>query len=241
MSSRLTRLKAGMHDRRLACAAIHKKMDTQAFESKRGGGMKRWMIESDSPKSQLSTFLNLYPNGLVVKLKLRASVQKQREGDRLMHDFLYRLQNQAHQLKKQGNGGFGCPILVSYKRLKVEDSSVQFLVAVTFNLKAFGRKQPEDIKKQVKRWVSMAWASALMVGSHMVTHLVQFSPGQPFICLRPGSPQYREAIETLESAFAGIGPGVTPPASHRFHHLEGFYPRKHNKRQPIGRSVDVTK
>lgn len=203
--------------------------------------MKRRMIDNDSPKSPLSTFLNRYPEAVVVKLKLRASVQKQREGDRLIHDFLYRLQNQAHQLKKQGNGGFGCPILVSYKRLKVEDSSVQFLVAVTFNLKAFGRKQPEDIKKQIKCWVSMAWASALMVGSHMVTHLVQFSPGQPFLCLRPGGPHYRDVIETLERTFAGIGPGVTHPASHRFHHLEGFYPRKHNKTQPIGRSVGVTK
>lgn len=191
--------------------------------------MKRWMIDNDPPKSPLSTFLNRYPEALVVKLKLRASVQKQREGGRLMHDFLYRLQNQAHQLKKQGNGGFGCPILVSYKRLKVEDSSVQFLVAVTFNLKAFGRKQPEDIKKQIKRWVSMAWASALMVGSHMVTHLVQFSPGQPFLCLRPGSPHYRDAIETLERTFAGIGPDITHPASLRFHHLEGFHPRKCSK------------
>ncbi|WP_210437677.1 hypothetical protein, partial [Vibrio crassostreae] len=84
---------------------------------------------------------------------------------------------------------------------------------------AFGRKQPEDIKKQIKRWVSMAWASALMVGSHMVTHLVQFSPGQPFLCLRPEGAHYRDAIETLERTFAGIGSGVTHPASHRFHHL----------------------
>lgn len=180
------------------------------------------------PKSTFSTFLNRYPEALVVKLKLRASVAKQREGDRLMHDFLYRLQKQAYQLKKQGHGGFACPILVSFKKLMVEDSSTRFLVAVTFNLKAFGRKLPDDIKKQVKRWVSMSWASALMAGSHMVTHLVQFSPGQPFIGLRPGSPQYRDAIETLERTFAGISPDITHPASHCFHHLHGFFPS--NKR-----------
>lgn len=69
-------------------------------------------------------------------------------------------------------------------------------------------------------------ASALMIGSHMVTHLVQFSPGQPFLGLRPGGPLYRDAIETLERAFAGIGPDITHPASHRFHHLEGFFPSK---------------
>ncbi|CAK1937872.1 hypothetical protein [Vibrio crassostreae] len=57
------------------------------------------------PKSTFSAFLNRYPEALVVKLKFRASVQKQREGGRLMHDFLYRLQKQAHQLKKQGQGG----------------------------------------------------------------------------------------------------------------------------------------
>lgn len=182
--------------------------------------------EGNLPKSAFSTFLNRYPEALVVKLKLRASVQKQREGDRLMHDFLYRLQKQAHQLKKQGHGGFACPILVSFKKLMVEDSSTQFLVAVTFNLKAFGRKLPDDIKKQVKRWVSMAWASALMTGRHMVTHLVQFSPGQTFLCLRPGSPQYRDAIEALERTFAGIGSGISHPASHRFHHLQGFFPSK---------------
>ncbi|EKO3516606.1 hypothetical protein LA983_001026 [Vibrio fluvialis] len=73
--------------------------------------------EGNLPKSAFSTFLNRYPEALVVKLKLRASVQKQREGDRLMHDFLYRLQKQAHQLKKQGHGGFACPILVSFKKL----------------------------------------------------------------------------------------------------------------------------
>ncbi len=185
------------------------------------------------PKSTFSTFLNRYPEALVVKLKLRASVPKQREGDRLMYDFLYRLQKQAHQLKKQGHGGFACPILVSFKKLTVEDSSTQFLVAVTFNLKAFGRKLPDDIKKQVKRWVSMAWASALMTGCHMVTHLVQFSPGQTFIGLRPGSPQYRDAIETLERAFAGIGPDITHPASHRFHHLEGFFPSKKRSVEPV--------
>ncbi|ELX4206464.1 hypothetical protein QJ367_001023 [Vibrio vulnificus] len=184
------------------------------------------MSGGNLPKSTFSTFLNRYPEALVVKLKLRASVQKQREGDRLMHDFLYRLQKQAHQLKKQGHGGFACPILVSFKKLMVEDSSTQFLVAVTFNLKAFGRKLPDDIKKQVKRWVSMSWASALMTGSHMVTHLVQFSPGQPFLCLRPGSPQYRDAIETFERTFAGIGPDITHPSSHRFHHLQGFFPSK---------------
>lgn len=178
--------------------------------------------EDNLPKSAFSTFLNRYPEALVVKLKLRASVQKQREGDRLMHDFLYRLQKQAHQLKKQGHGGFACPILVSFKKLMVEDSSTQFLVAVTFNLKAFGRKPQDDIKRQVKRWVSMAWASVLTTGSHMVTHLVQFSPGKPFLGLRPGSPQYRDAIETLERAFAGIDSDITHPASHRFHHLEGF-------------------
>ncbi|WP_210467301.1 YagK/YfjJ domain-containing protein [Vibrio crassostreae] len=200
--------------------------------------MKSWMIDSDSPKSQISIFLNRYPNGLVVKLKLRASLQKAREGNKLIHDFLYRLQNQAHQLKKQDNGGFGCPILVSYKRLKVEDSSVQFLVAVTFNLEAFGRKRPEDIKKQVRRWIAMAWASTLSIGSHMVTPLVSFSPRQAFLCLRPGSSQYREAIETLERTFAGIGPDVTHPASNRFHHLEGFYPRKHNK-TPIPHKAGV--
>ncbi|MCG9753058.1 hypothetical protein L1D54_21700 [Vibrio brasiliensis] len=188
--------------------------------------------EGNLPKSAFSTFLNRYPEALVVKLKLRASVQKQREGDRLMHDFLYRLQKQAHQLKKQGHGGFACPILVSFKKLTVEDNSTQFLVAVTFNLKAFGRKQPDDIKKQVKRWVSMSWASALMTGSHMVTHLVQFSPGKPFLGLRPGSPQYRDAIENLERTFAGIGPDITHPDSHRFHHLEGFFPSKKRTVEP---------
>jgi len=178
------------------------------------------------PKSAFSTFLNRYPEALVVKLKLRASAAKQREGDRLMYDFLYRLQKQAHQLKKQGHGGFACLILVSFKKLTVEDSSTQFLVAVTFNLKAFGRKLPEHVKKQVKRWVTMSWASVLMTGSHRVTHLVQFSPGQPFLCLRPGSPQYRDAIETLETTFAGLSSGISHPASHSFHHLQGFFPSK---------------
>ncbi|MDF4258976.1 hypothetical protein P7M41_21640 [Vibrio parahaemolyticus] len=188
--------------------------------------------ETQIPKSTFSTFLNRYPEALVVKMKLRASAAKQREGDRLMHDFLYRLQKQAHQLKKQGHGCFACPILVSFKKLTVEDSSTQFLVAVTFNLKAFGWKLPDDIKKQIKRWVSMAWANVLMIGSHMVTHLVQFSPGQPFLGLRPGSPQYRDAIETLERAFAGIGPDITHPASHRFHHLQGFFPSKKRTVEP---------
>lgn len=178
------------------------------------------------PKSTFSAFLNRYPEALVVKLKLRASVQKQREGDRLMHYFLYRLQKQAHQLKEQGHGGFACPILVSLKKLTVEDSSTQFLVAVTFNLKAFGRKLPDDIKKQVKRWVCMAWASVLMTGSHRVTHLVQFSPSQTFLCLRPGSPLYRDAIENLERTFAGIESEIPHAVSHRFHHLEGFFPSK---------------
>lgn len=118
------------------------------------------------------------------------------------------------------------PNPVSFKKLTIEDSSTQFLVAVTFNLKAFGRKLPDDIKKQVKRWVSMSWASVLTTGSHMVTHLVQFSRGQTFLCLRPGNPQYCDAIETLERTFAGIGPDITHPASHRFHHLQGFFPSK---------------
>jgi hypothetical protein len=190
------------------------------------------MSGGNLPKSTFSTFLNRYPEALVVKLKLRASVQKQREGDRLMHDFLYRLQKQAHQLKKQGHGGFACPILVSFKKLIVEDSSTQFLVAVTFNLKAFGRKLPDDIKKQVKRWVSVSWANALITGSHMITHLVQFSPGQTFLCLRPGGPQYRDVIETLERTFAGIGSDIPHPASHRFHHLEGFIPSKKRTANP---------
>ncbi|HIF9213467.1 TPA: hypothetical protein ACX6QX_002782 [Photobacterium damselae] len=129
-------------------------------------------------------------------------------------------------MKKQGHGGFACPILVSFKKLAVEDRSTQFTVAVTFNLKAFGRKLPDDIKKQIKCWVSTAWVCVLTTGSHMVAHLVQFSLGQSFLCLRPGSPQYRDTIETFERTFAGIGSDISPPVSHLFHHLQGFLPSK---------------
>ncbi|MFN1602476.1 hypothetical protein [Vibrio harveyi] len=124
------------------------------------------------------------------------------------------------------------PNPVSFKKLTIEDSSTLFLVAVTFNLKAFGRRLPDDIKKQVKRWVTMSWASALMIGSHMVTHLVQFSPGQAFLGLSPGSPQYRDAIENLERTFADIEPEITHPASHCFHHLQGFFPSKKRTVEP---------
>lgn len=190
------------------------------------------MNDKYSLRSPFSSFLNRFPEALVVKCRLRATPQKRQEGDKLMDAFLYRLQKQAHQLSEQDAGGFACPILVSFKQVS-DDKPGQYLVAVTFNLLAFGAKSREAIKKQVMRWIASAWASVLWVGKYLAMHLVRFSSGRAFLCLIPGSPQYRDSIEALEHTFAGLSPGISYPDSDRFHHLQGFFPYRGRRARSI--------
>ena len=154
-----------------------------------------------------------------------------RKGPKLMDSFAYQMQVLALQLRGGIHGGFASPILVSWRKLDKEDATLQFHVAVTFNLKAFGRRKADDIKKQIRQWVGMAWAKVMCVYTNTIAPLVKFITERPFICLQPGAPSYRDEIEILEVAFAGLNidnPNIPPQL---FHHREGFLPRKKAKQR----------
>lgn len=183
-----------------------------------------WNEQHTAPKAQLSTYLNRYPNGLVVKCKLRVTQQRIAKGEQLLEKFAYQMQVQAHQLKGKAEGSFACPILVSWTCCDAHHSSGEYFVALTFNKRAFGRQTPEAIKKLIKCWIHNAWAKVLWLKSDTVYPMVKLSPGQPYTLLSPGKPEYRYLIEDLERAFSGHSPHLSAPLA-PFRHRQGFYPK----------------
>ncbi|EHH1180610.1 hypothetical protein WB894_002710 [Vibrio vulnificus] len=184
--------------------------------------MSGWNDERKPCKGEFSSFLNKYPNALVVKWKLKVTPQRVKEADRLFERFAYQMQLQAHQLKGQAEGSFACPILVSWTCCEPEQKGGDYFVALTFNLEAFGRQTKDVIKKKVGQWVRESWGKVLRL--NMVYPMVKQSPVEPYTPLRPGTPQYRYAIEELERTFAGDSPYLSYPLL-PFKHRMGFYPK----------------